>query len=92
MISSARTVSPALNNSANGRSFSETSLPSPRTQVTTSSSSSGVWPSSRRLSTKRSASRLTEAIPPVLASKTTTPTGEVLTRVSRSARARRSSR
>ena len=40
----------------------------------------------------RMASRLTDAIYPVRASKTTSPSGEALTSVSRSARARRSSR
>ena len=53
--------------------------------------SSGGWPSSRRPSTMLNASRLTESISPVRTSKATTPTGEVLTRVSRSPLARRSS-
>ncbi len=75
-----------------GSSARETSRPSARTQVTTPSSSCGGWSPSRRPSTMRSASRLRESGAPVRTSKTATPTGEVLTSVSRSARACRSSR
>ncbi len=90
--SSARTVSPALNASTRLNSSRETSRPSERRKVSTSSSCSGDWSSSRRPSTMRVASRLKETGAPVPASKTTTPTGEVSTSVSRSVRARRSSR
>ena len=69
-ISSARTVSPALSTSARGSSRRENSRPSERTQVTTSSRSSAAWPSSRRPSTMRMASRLTDTGAPVRASKT----------------------
>ena len=91
-ISSARTVSPVLSSSAMGNSPRETSRPSARMQVTISSSCSGVWSGSRRLSTIRRASRLKDLGRPILASKTATPTGEVSISVSRSARARSSSR
>ena len=91
-ISSARTVSPAFSSSTRVKSRREYSRPSERTQVTTSSRSSAGRSASRRPSTMRSASRFTDAISPVRPSKTTTPTGEVLTRVSRSDRARCSSR
>ena len=46
----------------------------------------------RRLSTSRVISRLSDFRLPVLASKTATPTGEVSTKASRSARARCSAR
>ena len=91
-ISSARTVSPSLNSSGSDSSARETSRPSARTQVSTLRRSSAGWSPSRSSSTTRSASRLKETGAPVRASKTATPTGEVLTSVSRSARACRSSR
>ena len=92
VISSARTVSALLSCCAIGNSARETSRPSARRQVTSSSSFSRGRPGMLRPSTIRRASRLNDtglrAPPP----KTTTPTGEVSIRVSRSARARRSSR
>ena len=91
-ISSARTVSPALSSSAMDSSRSEISRPSACRQVSTPRSCSGDWSGSRRLSTILVASRLNDTGAPVLASKTATPTGEVFIRVSRSARARCSSR
>ena len=84
-ISSARTVSPALSTSARGSSPRENSRPSARTKVIASSRVSGPWPSYSRPSTMRMASRLIDTGAPVRASRTTTPTGEVLTSVSRSA-------
>ena len=90
--SSARSVSVAPSSPARGNSRRETSLPSARTQVITSSSVSGDCPGSRRLSAMRCPSRLSDFRVPDRASKTTTPTGEVSISVSRSARARRSSR
>ena len=89
--SSARTVSPMLSSSAIGNSLSETSRPSARTKVITSRRSSGDWSGSRRLSTILRASRLKDLGSPVSASKTTTPTGEVSIRVSKSVLACRSS-
>ena len=91
-ISSARTVSPVPRARARGKSLRETSRPSARRKLTTSRSCSAAWSGSRRPSTIRMASRLKDSGVPVRASKTTTPTGEVLTRVSRSFRARCSSR
>ena len=91
-ISSARTLSPLLSCRAIGISASDTSRPSARRHVTTPSSSSMGPSELRRPSTIRRASRLIETGCPVRASKTTTPTGEVSTRASRPARARRSSR
>ena len=91
-ISSARTVSPVFSACARGNSRSDTSRPSARRTVTTSSSCSGGWSGIRRPSTILLASRLNDTGAPVLASKTTTPTGEVFIRVSRSALARCSSR
>ena len=91
-ISSARTVSPEPSAAARGYSLRETSRPSARRKVNPSSSCSGLWPGSLSPAAIRSAARLTRVGIPVPASKTTTPTGEVLTRVSRSARARCSSR
>ncbi len=92
VISSARTVSPSLSCRASGNSARETSRPSARRHVITSSSSSAARPGELRPSTMRRASRLDDSGLPVSASKTTTPTGDVSTRASRSARARRSSR
>ena len=92
VISSARTVSGLLSCSAIGNSARVTSRPSPRRQVITSSSSSTAPPGIRRRSTIRRASRLNDTGLPLPPSKTTTPTGEVSTRASRSALARRSSR
>ena len=91
-ISSARTVSPVLSPWDRGNSARETSRPSARRKVSTSRSCSAVPPGSHRPLTIRLASRLMERTPPVLASRTRTPTGVVFTRVSRSARARCSSR
>ena len=90
--SSARTVSAALSTWDMGNSFSETSIPSARRKDSTSSSCSGVCSGSRRPSTSRRASRLKDTGVPVRASNTTTPTGAVLTRVSRPALACCSSR
>ena len=91
-ISSARSVSPSLSSSAMGSSRKETSRPSARMQVIASSSTSGDWPGSRRLFTILRASRLRDFGAPARRSSNTTPTGVVSTSVSRSARARRSSR
>ena len=91
-ISSARMVSPVLSAWARGKSRREISRPSARRTVSVASRSSADWSGLRRPSTIRLASRLSDTGAPVLASKTTTPTGEVLTRVSRSALARCSSR
>ena len=90
--SSARSVSPDRSASATGNSRSDTTRPSARRKVTTSSRSCTGWSGSRRLSTIRRASRLKDLGRPVAASKTATPTGEVSTRVSRSFLARCSSR
>ena len=91
-ISSARTVSPEFSTRARGYSLKETSLPSARRKVTASSNCSRLWSGSRSPDTIRRASWLIDDSWPVPASKTTTPTGEVFTSVSRSARARCSSR
>ena len=91
-ISSARTVSPVPSACASGNSSSEISRPSARRKLSTSSSSSTDWSGLRRPSTILLASRLSDTTSPVFAAKTTTPTGEVLTRASRPALARRSSR
>ena len=91
-ISSARTVSPLFNCRVRGNWSREISRPSARRQVTTSSICSGERPGMCRSATIRFASRFSDVGLPVRASKTTTPTGEVSTRTSRSARARRSSR
>ena len=68
-----------------GNSRSEISRPSARRKVSTSSSCSADWSGLRRLSTIFLPSRLSDTGAPVLASKTITPTGEVLISVSRSA-------
>ena len=91
-ISSARTVSPVLSAWARGNSSRDISRPSARRKVSTSKSCSTEPPGVRRSPRIRRVSRLIDTGAPVLASKTTTPTGEVLIRVSRSALARRSSR
>ena len=91
-ISSARTVSAVLSARASGTSARAISRPSARRTVSTSSSCSGERPGVRRPPTIRVASRLSETGVPVFASKTRTPTGEVSTRASRSARARCSAR
>ena len=91
-ISSACTVSPVISPWDRGNSSRETSRPSARRKVSTSKSCSAVPPGSHRPLTMRLASRLIDVTPPVLASRTSTPTGVVFTRVSRSARARCSSR
>ena len=91
-ISSARTVSPLLSAWASGNSAREISRPSARRKVSSSSRSSGDWSGLRRLSTIRRVSRLKDSGAPVPASKTITPTGAVLIRVSRSALDRCSSR
>ncbi len=90
--SSARTVSPVRSVCSRGISASDTSRPSARRTETTSRRCSGGRPGVRRLSTMRRASRLNETGRPARASMTTTPTGDVSTRASRSARARRSLR
>ena len=90
--SSARTVSPVPRYCAMGNSASELSRPSARLKVITSRSCSGGSPAVRSPSTIRRASRLNDTGRPLFASNTTTPTGEVSTRASRSARARRSLR
>ena len=76
--------------SAMGISLSDTSRPSARRRDMSSSSSSVGRPAVRRPSTMRRASRLNDTSWPVRASNTTTPTGEVSTSASRSARARSS--
>ncbi|MCY4363147.1 MAG: hypothetical protein OXE42_13345 [Gammaproteobacteria bacterium] len=91
-ISSARTVSESMNVCASGNSLSETSRPSARRHVSTSSRSSAERPGIRSMSASRLASRLNDTSLPVLASNTATATGDVSTRASRSARACRSSR
>ena len=91
-ISSTRTVSPALSACATESSSREMSLPSARRTVTTPRRSSTGLPGSCSTPSILLVSRLNDTGTPVLASKTTTPTGEVLIRVSRSALARRSSR
>ena len=91
-ISSACTVSPVISPWARGNSSRETSRPSARRKVSTSRSCSAVPSGWHRPLTIRLASRLMDTGFPVLASRTSTPTGVVFTRVSRSARARCSSR
>ena len=87
-ISSARTVSPVLRACVMPSLSRETSWPSARRKVRTSKTCSREPPGRRRPSTIRFASRLNDTIRPARALKTTTPTGEVSTRASRSARAR----
>ena len=84
-ISSARTVSPVLKAWARGNSSRETSRPSARRKVSMSRSCSAEPSGMCRPLTILLASRLTDVTPPVLASKTRTPTGVVFTRVSRPA-------
>ena len=91
-ISSARTVSLVPRAWASGNSARENWRPSARRTVNSSRSCSVVWSGSRSPSTIRPASRLNDTGAPVAMAKTTTPTGEVSIRVSRSALARRSSR
>ena len=91
-ISSARIVVASSSCRARGNSSSEISCPSACRNVITSRSCSVGWPGVRIPSTMRWASRLNDTGRPVLASKTTTPTGEVSTRASRLARARSTSR
>ena len=91
-ISSARTVSAPLSASASGSCCSAISRPSPRRQVSTPSSASAVWSGAHSPFTIRSASPFIDATDPLCASNTTTPTGQVSTTASRSARARRSAR
>ena len=83
--SSARTVSPALNCWTSVPSASATSLPSTRRQVRSFGNSSTGQSGVRSGSAIRLASRFANTSLPVLPSKTTTPTGEVSTSVSRSA-------
>ena len=90
--SSARTVSPMASCCASGNSANATSGPFARRQHTVCNNSSMGPSGERSPSVIRLASRLTVTSLPVLTSKTTTPTGEVSTSVSRSERARRSSR
>ena len=89
-ISSARTVSALLSCRASGDPARLTSRPSAHRNVATLSISSSGWPGMRRNSTMRRASRFSDTGWPVLASNTTTPTGDVSIRASTSARARRS--
>ena len=91
-ISSARNVSPERSNWASWDSSRETSRPSARRNFITSRSCSSGWPGVRRSPTILFASRLNVSGAPDLASKTTTPTGEVSIRVSRSSLAFCSSR
>ena len=91
-ISSARIVSALPSTCANGIWSSAISRPSAKRQVITCSSSIAGRPAVRSPSTMRRASRLSDTGWPVRASNTATPTGEVSTRASRSARARRSAR
>ena len=90
--SSARTVSAPLITRVIGNSASATSRPSENRHVSAPSSCSGEEPGVLSLPASRRASRLNDTGWPVAASKTATPTGEVSTRASRSARARCSSR
>ena len=90
--SSPRTVAAPLITSFIGNSARATSRPSEKRQVSTSSNCSSGLPDVRSASAIRLASRLNDTALPVRASNTTTPTGEVSTRASRSARARFSSR
>ena len=69
-ISSARTVSPVLSPWARGNSTRETSRPSARRKVSTSSSCSAEPPGAHRPLTIRLASRLMERTSPVPASRT----------------------
>ena len=91
-ISSARTVVALLSACGREDASMEISRPSARRQDRTSSSCSGERPGRHSPPTIRFASRLSETGWPVRASRTTTPTGEVSTRASRSARARCSAR
>ena len=91
-ISSARTDSPMLSRYVNENSCRETSLPSARRKLSISRTCSAEPSGPCRPLTTLLASRLIDATLPVLASNTTTPTGAVFTRVSRSALARCSSR
>ena len=90
--SSARIVSPLRISCSMENAPRLTSRPSARRKDSTSSTRSGGWPGWRRFSAMRRASRLNDTGPPVSASSTSTPTGEVSMRASRSALARRSSR
>ena len=91
VISSARTVSPSPSSWEKGSSDSRNSRPSARRTCSTSRSCSGLRPGNNTCCIIRSASRLKEMGSPVLASKTATPTGDVLIRVSRCALLRCSS-
>ena len=90
--SSARTVSPELNARDIDSSSRDISRPSARRTVIVSRRRSGTWSGARSASIILAASRLNDTGAPVLPSKTTTPTGEVLISVSRSFLARCSSR
>ncbi len=86
--SSARTVAAPLITRFIGNSASAISRPSENRHVSPSSSSSSGEPVVLSLPASRLASRFNDTGWPVAASKTATPTGEVSTRASRSARAR----
>ena len=90
--SSARRARAPPSTAASGSPSSATSAPSAKRQVSASRASSGGRSGSSSGANMRIASRLTDAGRPVSASKTATPTGEVSTSASRSARARCSSR
>ena len=91
-ISSASTSSLLLRTSARGDSRRDKSLPSERRIIMTFRRCSGNWSGSRRTTTFLLASRLNDTGAPVRMSKTTTPTGEVLIRVSKSVLVQCSSR
>ena len=84
------TISSARSGAPFPSSFSAASRPSPNRHLNVAASRSAERPPLRSPSTIRLASRLSDTGLPLRASKTTTPTGEVSSRVSRSARARRS--
>ena len=86
-IGSARTVSPVLSACARGNSSRPISRPSPRRKVRLSNSCSPPSSGAGRSPRIRLDSQLIDTGRPVPASKTMMPTGPVLIRVSKSARA-----
>ena len=91
-ISSARTGTASRSMSPRADSSRKSSRPSPRRTRNPSSSSAAERPGLPRSPTIRRDSRFSDTTRPLLASNTTTPTGEVSINASRSARARCSSR
>ena len=89
--SSARTLSPLVAARSSGSSWGAIAPPSIRRYDTVRSSSSNARAVPRAPVTMRSASRLNRTTPLVFASKTSTPTGDVLTSTSRFAFSRCSS-